>query len=128
MGGVFCLGLHDQHAPTQSRGLAQQFLLGMVSRNGATALKSFKASVASVLSNMFLIGGSVALSIHIVLTFFRMHGLLLTLAFVTVWLVSVTGYLQWIQQTSKQPTKRKTSIPQGTTKPTAASWRERQSA
>ena len=100
----------------------------MVSRNGATALKSFKAAVASVLSNMFLIGGSVALSIHIVLTFFRMHGLLLTLAFVTVWLVSVTGYLQWIQQTSKQPTKRKTSIPQGTTKPTAASWRERQSA
>ena len=77
----------------------------MVSRNGATALKSFKAAVASVLSNMFLIGGSVVLSIHIVLTFFRMHGLLLTLAFVAVWLVSVTGYLQWIQQTSKQPTK-----------------------
>ena len=100
----------------------------MVSRNGATALKSFKAAIASVLSNMFLIGGSVALSIHIVLTFFRMHGLLLTLAFVTVWLVSVTGYLQWIQQTSKQPTKRKTSNSQVTTKPTAASWRERQSA
>ena len=100
----------------------------MVSRNGATALKSFKAVVASVLSNMFLIGGSVALSIHIVLTFFRMHGLLLTLAFVTVWLVSVTGYLQWIQQTSKQPTNRKTAITQGTTKPAAASWRERQTA
>jgi len=100
----------------------------MVNRNGASALKSFKAAVASVLSNMFLIGGSVALSIHIVLTFFRMHGLLLTLAFVTVWLVSVTGYLHWNQQTSKQPTNRKTAIPQGTTKPAASSWRERQSA
>ena len=102
----------------------------MVSKNGATALKSFKAAVASVLSNIFLIGGSVALSIHIVLTFFQMHGLVLTLAFVMFWLVSVTAYLHWNRQKSQQRTigKDLASPPQGRTRSTAASWRERTSA
>ena len=68
-------------------GLASQLLLGNVSPSGATELKSFRTTVASLLSNTFLIGGSVAISIHIVLTFFRMHGLALTLAFVVFWLI-----------------------------------------
>ena len=80
--------------------MAKQILLGMVSRNRATALKSFKAAVVSVLINMFLLGSSVALSIHIVLTFFRMHGLVLTLAFVVSWLVGVTAYLHWRERQS----------------------------
>ena len=80
--------------------MAKQILLGMVGRNRATALKSFKAAVVSVLSNMFLLGSSVALSIHIVLTFFRMHGLVLTLAFVVSWLVGVTAYLHWRERQS----------------------------
>ena len=50
-------------------------------------MKSFRATIASFLGNTFLLGGSVALSIHIVLTFFRMHGLALTLAFVAFWLI-----------------------------------------
>ena len=66
-----------------------------MSRVGATELKSFKATVASFLSNTFLLGGSVALSIHVVLTFFRMHGLALTLAFVAFWLICVTAYFRW---------------------------------
>ena len=80
--------------------MAKQILLGMVSRNGATALKSFKAAVVSVLSNTFLVGSSVALSIHLVLTFFRMHGLVLTLAFVVSWLVGVTAYFHWRERQS----------------------------
>ena len=79
---------------------------------------------------MFLIGGSVALSIHIVLTFFRMHGLVLTIAFVMFWLVSVSAYLHWNQQVSKQRKIRtpKTPTSQANTGPTAESWKERQSA
>ena len=103
-------------------------LLGKVSLSGATELKSFRATVASFLSNMFLLGGSVALSIHIVLTFFRMHGLALTLAFVVFWLISVTAYLQWKQQQSKPRTVSKASThDKHSQKPTEA-WRERQSA
>ena len=93
-----------------------------------TALESFKAAVASVLSNMFLVGGSVALSIHIVLTFFRMHGLALTLAFVTFWLVSVTAYLYWKEQQSTRRTTVKAQTPQANRRKPAESWRERQSA
>tara|TARA_B100001758_G_C18203095_1_gene500884 strand:+ start:434 stop:736 length:303 start_codon:yes stop_codon:yes gene_type:complete len=100
----------------------------MVSRNGATALKSFKAAVASVLSNTFLFGGSVALSIHIVLTFFRMHGLVLTLAFVMFWLVSVTAYFHWKGQQSKRTTSSKAPLPQANSRKAAEPWRERQSA
>ena len=70
-------------------------------------MKSFRTTVASLLSNTLLLGGSVALSIHIVLTFFRMHGLALTLAFVAFWLVSVTAYFHWKEQQAKQRTVRK---------------------
>ena len=103
-------------------------MLGMVSRNGATALKSFKAAVASVLSNTLLLGGSVALSIHVVLTFFRMHGLVLTLAFVMFWLASVTIYLQWKNQASQPQKADKTPMPQDRSSKSADAWRERQSA
>ena len=81
-------------------GLTSQLLLGSVSRIGATELKSFRETVASFLINTFLLGGSVALSIHIILTFFRMHGLALTLAFVAFWLISVTTYFHWKQRRS----------------------------
>ena len=95
-----------------------------MSRIGATELKSFKATVASFLSNTFLLGGSVALSIHVVLTFFRMHGLALTLAFVAFWLICVTAYFRWQGKRYLGAAKiqRKASR-----KPTEA-WRERQSA
>ena len=86
-------------------GLTSQLLLGNVNRSGATELKSFKSTVASFLSNTFLLGGSVALSIHIVLTFFRMHGLALTLAFVASWLISVTAYFRWQEKHSRKPTE-----------------------
>ena len=109
-------------------GLASQLLLGNVGRIGATELKSFKATVASFLSNTFLMGSSVALSIHIVLTFFRMHGLALTLAFVAFWLISVTAYFHWQEKQSMPRTVRKTSPhDKHSRKPTEA-WRERQSA
>ena len=49
--------------------------------------------------NVFLMGGSVALSIHVVLTFFRMHGLALTLAFVAFWLICVTAYFRSVSYT-----------------------------
>tara|TARA_Y100000991_G_scaffold201258_1_gene174159 strand:- start:459 stop:734 length:276 start_codon:yes stop_codon:yes gene_type:complete len=91
-------------------------------------LKSFKAIVASFLSNTFLLGGSVALSIHIVLTFFRMHGLALTLAFVTFWLVSVSGYFHWKQKHSKQRNASKASTPQSNNPKSTEAWKERQSA
>ena len=93
-----------------------------------TALESFKAAVASVLSNTFLFGGSVVLSIHIVLTFFRMHGLVLTLAFVMFWMVSVTAYFKWNGQQTKRKTASKPPVPQGNSKKPAAAWSERQSA
>ena len=103
-------------------------LLGKVSLSGATELKSFRATIASFLSNTFLLGGSVALSIHIVLTFFRMHGLALTLAFVAFWLISVTAYFQWKKKQSVPRTATKTSThDKHSQKPTEA-WRERQSA
>jgi len=100
----------------------------MVYGHGATRLKSFKEAVVSLLGNTFLLGGSVALSIHIVLTFFRMHGLALTLALVGFWLVGVTAYFQWNQQTSKQRPTRKSSTPQEKSRQSAESWRDRQSA
>jgi membrane protein implicated in regulation of membrane protease activity len=109
-------------------GLASLLLLGKVSQSGATELKSFRATVASFLSNMFLLGGSVALSIHIVLTFFRMHGLALTLAFVVFWLISVTAYLQWKQQQSKPRTVSKASTHERNSRKPTEAWRERQSA
>ena len=103
-------------------------LLGNVSRIGVTELKSFKATVASFLSNTFLLGGSVALSIHVVLTFFRMHGLALTLAFVAFWLICVTAYFRWQDKQSMPRTVRKNSThSKHSQKPTEA-WRERQSA
>ena len=103
-------------------------LLGKVSLSGATELKSIRATIASFLSNTFLLGGSVALSIHTVLTFFRMHGLALTLAFVAFWLISVTAYFQWQEKQSVPRTARKTSThDKHSEKPTEA-WRERQSA
>ena len=109
-------------------GLASKLLLGNLSRIGATELKSFKATVASFLSNTFLLGGSVALAIHVVLTFFRMHGLALTLAFVAFWLICVTAYFHWRGQQSMPRTVRKPSThDKHSRKPTEA-WRERQSA
>ncbi len=109
-------------------GLASQLLLGNVSRIGATELKSFKATVASFLSNTFLLGGSVALSIHVVLTFFRMHGLALTLAFVAFWLICVTAYFRWQgKQSIPRTVSKNSTVDKHSRKPTEA-WRERQSA
>ena len=90
-------------------GLASNLLLGNVSLIGATELKSFTATVASFLSNTFLLGGSVALSIHIVLTFFRMHGLALTLTFVAFWLICVKAYFRWQDKHSMPRTVRENS-------------------
>ena len=109
-------------------GLASQLLLGYVGRIGATELKSFKATVASFLGNTFLLGGSVALSIHIVLAFFRMHGLALTLAFVAFWLISVTAYFQWQEKQSVPRTVIKTSTHDKQSRKPTEAWRERQSA
>jgi hypothetical protein len=91
-------------------------------------LESFKAAVASVLSNTLLLGGSVALSIHVVLTFFRMHGLVLTLAFVTVWLISVNVYFRWKEHQATRRTNNKDLLPQRNSRKPAEPWRERQSA
>ena len=99
-----------------------------MSRIGATQLKSFKATVASFLSNAFLLGGSVALSIHIVLTFFRMHGLALTLAFVAFWLICVTAYFRWQDKQSMPRTVRKNSTQEKHSQKPTEAWRERQSA
>ena len=99
-----------------------------MSLSGATELKSFRATIASFLGNTFLLGGSVALSIHIVLTFFRMHGLALTLAFVTFWLISVTAYFQWQEKQSMPRTARKTSTHHNHSRKPTKTWRERQSA
>ena len=93
-----------------------------------TALKSFKAAVASLLSNALLLGGSVALSIHVVLTFFRMHGLVLTLAFVTVWLISVSVYFRWTGHQSTRRTNSEDLSPQQNSRKPSEPWRERQSA
>ena len=76
-------------------------------------MRSLKEAVASLLRNVFLMGGSVALPIHVVLTFFRMHGLALTLAFVAFWLICVTAYFRWQGKHNRKPTE---------------AWRERQSA
>ena len=103
-------------------------LLGKVSLSGATELKSFRATIASFLSNTFLLGGSVALSIHIVLTFFRMHGLALTLAFVAFWLLSVKAYFQWQEKQSVPRTVIKTSTHDNQSRKPTEPWRERQSA
>ena len=109
-------------------GLASQLLLGNVSLIGSTVLKSFKATVVSFLSNTFLLGGTVALSIHIVLTFFRMHGLALTLAFVAFWLICVTGYFRWRDKQSMPGTVRKSSTQEKNSRKPTEAWRERQSA
>ncbi|AHF63258.1 hypothetical protein Syncc8109_0881 [Synechococcus sp. WH 8109] len=109
-------------------GLASQLLLGNVIRIGATKLKSFRATVASLLSNSFLLGGSVALSIHIVLTFFRMHGLALTLAFVAFWLICVTAYFRWQDKQWMPRTVRKNSMQEKHSRKPTEAWRERQSA
>ena len=109
-------------------GLASIMLLGKMSLSRAPELKSFRATIASFLSNTFLWGGSVALSIHIVLTFFRMHGLTLTLAFVTIWLISVTVYFHWQEKQSMARTVRKTSTHDNHSRKSTEAWRERQSA
>ena len=99
-----------------------------MSRIGATELKSLKASVASFLSNTFLLGGSVALSIHVVLTCFRRHGLALTLAFVAFWLICVTAYFRWQDKQSMPVTVRKNSTQEKHTRKPNEAWSERQSA
>ena len=99
-----------------------------MSRIGATELKSFKATVASFLSNTSLLGGSVALSIHIVLTFFRMHGLALTLAFVVFWLICMTAYFRWQGKQSIPRTVNKNSTQDERSRQATEAWRERQSA
>ena len=109
-------------------GLASPLLLGNVRRRSATELKSFRATVASFLSNTFLLGGSVALSIHIVLTFFRMHGLALTLAFVAFWLICVTAYFHWRDKQSMPRTVKKNSTHEKYSRKPTEAWRERQSA
>ena len=109
-------------------GLASKLLVGNVSRLGATELKSFKATVASFLSNTFLLGGSVALSIHIVLTFFRMHGLALTLAFLAFWLICVKAYFRWKDKQSMPRTLRKNSTQEKHNRKPTEAWREQQSA
>ena len=109
-------------------GLASQLLLGKMRQSGATELKSFRATVASFLSNIFLLGGSVALSIHIVLTFFRMHGLALTLAFVAFWLICVTAYFRWQDKQSMPGTVRQYSTQEKHSRKPTEAWRERQSA
>ena len=109
-------------------GLAPQLLLGNVGRIGATELKSLKATVASFLINTFLVGGSVALSIHIVLTFFRMHGLALTLAFLAFWLICVMAYFRWQDKQSMPGTVRKNSTQEKHSRKPTEAWRERQSA
>ena len=91
-------------------------------------MKSFRTTVASLLCNTFLLGGSVALSIHIVLTFFRMHGLALTLAFVAFWLVSVTAYFHWEEKKAKQRSVSQAPRPQKNSRKPSEPWRERQSA
>ena len=91
-------------------------------------MKSFRATIASFLGNTFLLGGSVALSIHIVLTFFRMHGLALTLAFVAFWLISVTAYLHWKEKHSKPRTVSKALRHKKNSRKPTEVWRERQSA
>jgi len=103
-------------------------LLGNVGRSGATELKSLRTIVVSLLSNTFLLGGSVALSIHIVLTFFRMHGLALTLAFVAFWLICVTAYFHWQEKHSMPRTMRKNSMREKHSRKPSEAWRERQSA
>ena len=109
-------------------GLASIMLLGMVSLSGAPELKSFRAKIASFLSNTFLLGGSVALSIHVVLTFFRMHGLALTLAFVAFWLICVTAYFRWQGKQSTPRTVSKNSTQDKHSRKPTEAWRERQSA
>ena len=109
-------------------GLASIMLLGKVSPSGATELKSFRSTIASFLSNTFLLGGSVALSIHIVLTFFRMHGLALTLAFVAFWLICMTAYFRWQDKQSMPRTVRKNSTQEKHSRKPTEAWRERQSA
>ena len=109
-------------------GLAPQLLLGNVGRIGATELKSLKATVASFLINTFLLGGSVALSIHIVLTFFRMHGLALTLAFVAFWLICATAYFRWQDKQSRPLAVRKNSTQEKHSQKPTEAWRARQSA
>ena len=111
--GLFFAQRTNRGPDATTLGLAPKLLIGNVSRIGATELESFKATVASFLSNTFLLGGSVALSIHVVLTFFRMHGLALTLAFVAFWLICVMAYFLWQDKHSRKPTE---------------AWRERQSA
>ena len=91
-------------------------------------MKSFRETVASFLSNTFLLGGSVALSIHIVLTFFRMHGLALTLSFVAFWLISVTAYLHWKEQQSKPRTVSKAATHERHSRKPTEYWKERKSA
>ena len=109
-------------------GLASKMLLGNVSRIGATEVKSFKPTVASFLSNTFLLGGSGVISIHIVLTFFRMHGLALTLAFVAFWLICVTAYFRWQGKQSMPRTFSKNSTQDKHSRKPTEAWRERQSA
>ena len=103
-------------------------LLGKVSPSRATELKSFRATIASFLSNSLLLGGSVGLSIHIVLTFFRMHGLALTLAFLAFWLICVKAYFRWKDKQSKPRTLRKNSTQEKHSRKPTEAWRERQSA
>ena len=91
-------------------------------------MKSFRATIASFLGNTFLLGGSVALSIHIVLTFFRMHGLALTLAFVAFWLIIVTAYFKWQEKQSVPRSVIKTSTHSKHSRKPSEAWRERQSA
>ena len=120
--------MEQRRSVRTTMGLASQMLLGNVSRSGATELKSFRATVSSFLSNTFLLAGSVALSIHIVLTFFRMHGLALTLAFVAFWLISVTAYFHWKEKQSIPSTVRKNSTQEKLSRNPTEAWRERQSA
>ena len=111
--------------------MAGTIRLGNVKRNEAAALKSFKAAIVTLLSNTLLLLGSAALSIHIVLTFYKMHGMALTLAFVAFWLVSVTAYLHWKGQGQGRMLRRSTTkqtLPQGNSEKPENARKQRLSA
>lgn len=101
---------------------------GMVDQLRSMALQRLKAVVFEFLSLVLLLAGSVAISIHIVLTFYNLHGTVLTLAFVGFWLAGVTGFVKWKERDRvSRPNHQPRAIPKRTAS-SEESWNDRLSA
>ena len=90
-----------------ARSLARSHSFGKVGSNLEFELKKI---LTTFFSWLFLLCGSVGLSIHILLTFNRMYGPALTLGLIFCWVTAATTYINWHERQQKRSLRDKNVV------------------